>query len=402
MKSVRDLVTIMPLGTPYFSYLEAVTTGSHPPQLDWETAYENWAVGHGRTVVQSQLTEKTATALSAFDACPEQSTANTVYTSLAVQNLELGEFLKSRTPSLKAELNLAHMTTRLLLDIATETPHRVVFVNAVAWLVVLVRDLDPALIQTAAFDDALTDEIWWVYGPTASESTEALDPMVAALAKAGSYDARLWLCEHLDDGPNHDVKSTALRFGFSSVTPASAELYGEPNEKFAPALIDFIQQTELHAQLQANEIDDELCHAVIDILSEGICVCIVDGVELSFFRQHIPIEEIFRLSIHHLQGRSLTLDELFDCAWIYHVVFEEIDRWLREDVDARFDENDLVISRNAHRKLAQSIRDLFAVAANKETLQTALDAGGVEGANAQIALDRINGTYSANTYYLNR
>ncbi|MEQ8691711.1 MAG: hypothetical protein RIC89_12880, partial [Pseudomonadales bacterium] len=161
MKSVRDLVTIMPLGTPYFSYLEAVTTGSHPPQLDWETAYENWAVGHGRTVVQSQLTEKTATALSAFDACPEQSTANTVYTSLAVQNLELGEFLKSRTPSLKAELNLAHMTTRLLLDIATETPHRVVFVNAVAWLVVLVRDLDPALIQTAAFDDALTDEIWW-------------------------------------------------------------------------------------------------------------------------------------------------------------------------------------------------------------------------------------------------
>ena len=402
MASIRNLVTIMPVGTPYFSYLEALATDTHPPQLDREPAYDNWAARHSGTGIQSKLVEATTTALNAFDANPKQSTANTVYASLAVQNLELSEFLKSRTQASKDDLNLAHTTTRLLFDIANETPHRVVFVNAVAWLVVLLPDLDPALIRTAAFDDALTDAIWWVYGPAGSDSTGAIDPIVAALAKAGSYDARLWLCEHLDRDPNHDVKSAALRLGFSSATVASAELYGEPNEKFAPALVDFIQQTELHAQLQANEIDDELCHAIIDTLSEGICVCLVDGVELSFFRQHIPIEEIFRLSIHHLQERSLTLDELANCAWIYHVVFEEIDRWMREDADACFDENDLVISRNEHRDLAQLIRDIFKVPANKETLQTAFDAGGVAGADAKIALDRINGTYSASTYYLNR
>lgn len=402
MKRARELVTDMPAGIPYFTYLGAVATDSHPPTLDWETAYENWAVSRDPSIDQPQLIESMATDLKTFDERTEQSTANTLYRALAAHKLEFGVLLDSSNPSISDELGLTAKTTQLLIDIATETPHRVVFVNAVCWLLAIGHDSDQAILQTASFDEALADPIWSIFRPTSAKPAVVVDPIIASLAKAGCYDAQLWLCEQLSYDSSYDVKSTALRFGYSNVTPESADLYGEPNNRFAPALVDFIQRTELHSELRAEKIDDALCHAVIEILSEGLCTCIVDGTELSFFKQNIAIEEILRLTIEHLQGRSLRLDDLFDLAWFYHVVFEEIDRWLCEDVDSRFDENDLVFSRDKHRHLAQSIRDVFATAGNDETIRIALEAGGIKSENAQIALDRINGTYSPNTYYLSR
>lgn len=398
MGDLRNLVSAMPVATPYLTYLEALSTNTQPPELDWDITNANYQEGRDVQLDQSVCIRGMRSALSAFDANPGQDTANALYARLVEHKLHFGLFEESRIPVLGDDLKLGMQTMHLLTDIAIVTPQRLVFINVMYWLLALHRDLDQALMRAAGFDHELTDAIWFVCKELRSKPSLPIDPLTLSLAKAGSYEAQFWLCEQLDRNPSDEVKGLALRYGFSDGTPECSELYGEPNSAFAPALVEFVQRTELLTALEVNEIDGDLRHAALDILSEGVCTCIVSGSELSYFKQHIPIEAILGQLIRHLQGQSLSLDDLYNLAWLYRCVFEEIDRRLTDNTNALFDESELVVSREEHQQLAQLVRDVFLVPANRDRLAAAIEAGGVVGQNAQMTLKRMERSYASDLF----
>lgn len=375
--------------TPYISYLRALSSNTAPPRLDWAITNKNYYLDASCIDRPAQKAAVRA-ALREYDARPGSDTAKDLYDSLAVHQWLAGLHSEHGIHALARDVSVSASTISLLREIADESPHRVVFINTVTWLLALNRGLDQEFLSVAGFESELTDAIWYV-GEASDVITTEPDALRFSQAKAGSFEARLWLCDKLDNEPSDAVRGSVLRFAYSDTTPESIELYGEPNPKFAPALIDFVQKTKLMEELKVDIIDDALCQATLTILSEGVCGSLLDGIELGHFKRTISVEQLLSLMIGHLQGRSLSLNELFDLAMIYDCVFEEIDRWLSEDPDAQFDEDDLVIGRQEHQDLAQKIRDVYEKPENKDLLYAALDSGGVDGKNAKLALDRLVG-----------
>ena len=372
---------------PYISRLRALFGDSEPPEMDWAIANKNFYIANTR--IDRRAKEKeTRAALEAFAANPGNDAASHLYKLLLEHRLLSGMYSEQRIPELGDGLTLDAATIGKLREIVDTTPHRVVFINAMIWLFASGKDLDTELLCATAFESELTDAIWYI-----ERTQEAVpircDSLTVALAKAGSYEARMWLCGQLDGKPTDELRGVALRYAFSDATPESAELYGEPNLEFAPALVKFVEQTKLIDALGAETIDDALCRAALRICAEGICTSLMDGVELSFFRQMISIDVLFSRFVGHLQRRSLSLDELSNLAWIYDCVFEEIEFWLSKDPDALIEEGDLVSGRKEHRVLAEKIRDVFTTAENKDLLKVMVKAGGVDAMVAKQALDRV-------------
>ena len=377
------------LSTPYIAYLRALSRDTAPPELDWAIANKNYHLANSRIDRPAQA-QAVRTALEAYDAAPGSDAARALCDSLAMHRWLAGLYAEHDIHTLAKGLSVSASTISLLRKIADETPYRVVFINAVTWLLALNRGLDQEFLGIAAFDSALTDAVWYVSEESRDEKAQD-DKLRFSLAKAGSFEARQWLYGQLDSELSDDLRGSVLRYAYSETTPESIELYGEPNPKFTPALVDFVNKTKLKDELEADTIDDALCEAALTILSEGVCNCLLNGIELSHFKRTISIEELLSLMIGHLQGRALPLNALFDLAWIYDCVFEEIDRWLSQDPDALFDEDDLVVSRKEHQDLARKIRDVFENPANKKLLDAAVTAGGIDSRNAKLTQDRING-----------
>lgn len=373
--------------TPYIAYLRALSRDSAPPELDWAIANKNYHLAKSRIDRPAQA-QAVRTALEACDANPGSDAARALCDSLAMHRWLAGLYAEHDIHTLAKGLSVSASTISLLRKIADETPYRVVFINAVTWLLALNRGLDQEFLGIAAFDSALTDAVWYVC--ELSEATqEQANALHFSLAKAGSFEAQQWLCDQLDSEPSDELRASILRFAYSDTSPEPIELYGEPNPDFAPALINFVSKTKLLEELEAESIDDALCRAVLTILAEGVCGSLANGTELSYFKRTIAIDELLSLTIGHLKGRALSLDELFDLAWIYDCVFEEIDRWLGQDPGALFDEGDLVAGRREHQDLAKQIRSLYENPANKERLEAAVKSGGIDGSNAKNTLDRI-------------
>ncbi len=375
--------------TPYISYLRALSGDTAPPEIDWAIANKNYHVANSRMDRPAQAQAMRA-ALEAYEGRPGNDTAAALYDCLAMHKWPAGLYSEQRIHTLGDGLSVSASTINMLQSIADETPHRVVFINAVVWLLALGRDLDQEFLRIAGFDSELTDAIWH-----ACEESEAAmiqgDALRFSLAKAGSFEARGWLCDQLNNEPSDELRASVLRYAYSDTHPEPIELYGEPNPKFSAALVDFVKKTKLLKELEAETIDDALCQAALEILSDGVCGSCTNGVELSYFKPTISIEKLLSLLIGHLEGRALSLDELFNLAWIYDCLFEEIDRWLSQNPDALFDEGDLIIGRREHQALAKKIRDVFENAENKDLLDAAMKSGGVNGSTARLALNRIQG-----------
>ncbi|ANO50443.1 hypothetical protein BA177_03770 [Woeseia oceani] len=382
--------------TPYIAYLRALSSGAVVPELDWAIVNKNYYLADSRIDRPAQE-QAVRAALKAYDARPGEDTDKAVYDSLARQKWRASLFSEQRIHTLAEGLAVNASTISRLREIADETPHRIVFVNAVIWLLALSRDQDEEFRRIAGFDPDLTDAIWYVCEQSGATQVQA-NALHFSLAKAGSFEAQQWLCNQLDSDPSDEVRASILRFAYSDTSPESIELYGEPNPEFAPALINFVKKTKLLEELRAESIDDALCRAALTILAEGVCGSLTNGIELSHFKRTIAVDELLSLTIGHLKGRALSLDELFDLAWIYDCVFEEIDRWLSQDPDARFDEGDLVAGRREHRDLAKQIRSVYKSPENKERLEAAVKSGGIDGSNAKCTLDRIYGVQPGTPY----
>lgn len=378
------------VNTPYMSFLRARSCDTAPPKLDWAIANKNYYVAESRIDRPAQERAVRA-ALEAYDARPGSDTAKTLYDSLAIHKWLAGMYSEQRIHTLGNGLSVSTSTINMLLKIADETPHRVVFVNAVTWLLALSRDLDQEFLCIAGFDSALTDAIWCVCEASESEAaTIQRDALRFSFAKAHSFEARHWLCDQINNEPSDELRGSVLRYAFSDTSPEAIELYGEPNPKFAPALIDFVKKTKLLEELEAETIDDALCRAALGILSEGVCNSLLDGIDFDDFERTISIGNLLSLMIGHMEGRALSLNELFDLAWIYDCVFEETDRWLNEDPVVRGNPGNLVIGRREHQELAKRIRDVYENPENKNLLDAVAQSGGIDGRNAKISLNRIN------------
>ena len=372
---------------PYIAYLRALSCETAVPELDWAIVNKNYYLADSRIDRPAQE-QAVRTALKAYDARPGEDTGRALYDSLARHRWRAGMFSEQRIHTLAEGLAVDASTISRLREIADETPHRLVFVNAVIWLLALSRDQDEAFLRIAGLDPDLTDAIWYVCELSAATPVQA-NALHFSLAKAGSFEAQQWLCDQLDSEPSDELRASILRFAYSDMSPESIELYGEPNPDFVPALINFVRKTKLLEELEAESIDDALCRAALTVLAEGVCGSLANGTELSYFKRTIAVDELLSLTIGHLKGRALSLDELFDLAWIYDCIFEEIDRWLGQDPGALFDEGDLVAGRREHQELAKQIRSVYENPANKERLEAALKSGGIDGSNAKITLDRI-------------
>lgn len=382
------------LSMPYLSYLRALSNDKEPPAIDWAIANKNFYVADTRINRPDQVLAVRA-ALEAFARNPADAAASHLYEQLFEHRLLSGLYSEQRIPELGLSLDAS--TIGKLREFAETTTHRVVFINALIGLLASSRDLNTELLCAAAFESELTDAIWYVCRAQEAEPIQC-DALTIALAKAGSYDARMWICSQLDSNPSDELRSLALRYAFSDATPESAELYGEPNPEFAPALVNFVKQSKLIEALEAEAIDDALCNAALRICSEGVCTSLVDGVELSYFRGTISIDVLLSMLIGHLQGRALTLDELFNLAWIYDCVFAEIDGWLSKDPEALFEESDLVIGRREHRDLAQKIRSVYDNPRNRGLLENYVEKGGVDGGVAKQTLSRVRSGESADEF----
>ena len=128
----------------------------------------------------------------------------------------------------------------------------------------------------------------------------SVDTAPPELAGADSLEAGEWLYSQLDNDPSDEQRGWILRYAYSDGNPECSELYGEPNPAFAPALVDFVQKTKFMEELEVDTIDDALCRAALTILSEGVCGSLVDGIELSYFRQTINIDKLLSLAIGHM------------------------------------------------------------------------------------------------------
>ncbi len=281
-------------------------------------------------------------------------------------------------------------TLDILLGIAMSTPSRVVFINTTICLLTSCRPPSDAFLCSAAQDPELTDLVWKIHTGSSGEIIE-LDSVILALAKAGSLDTMHWLCEALFRDPSKEIKAAAARYGYSDGTPECSELYGENNPEFNTALIRFIDATNLVELLQAETIDDALCNGALTICSEGLCSCLLNDMELIELKRAVSIEEILQRLVGHLKERTLTLDQLFNLAWLYDCVFEEIDRWLAQGRVGSYDEGDLVINERTHRALATSIREVFWSRDNQAELKRASKRGRVSRINAQLAMARMEG-----------
>ena|GEM_PF-464574 len=374
---------------PYLSYLQALSTDAAPPAMDWTIANKNYRTGSDR-VDHSPIAEKICAALEAFDERPGSDTGELLYECLLTQNWPIGEGGEATVGKLGESLSLDPRTVSKLLDFAKETPHRAVFINCLLLLLELAPGLDQRLLRTAAFDVDLRRPVWRVHDAEHLKTFHCDDPLTLALSGSwGDGDKNLFRDQLSSDSADW-FKGLTLRYAIWNSSPEfSRELFGELNPDFLPAVVNFVKQNELLNALDVKEIDDSLCCAALRILSEGVCECFGNNVDLEFFKESISIEKILVLLIGHLEGRTLSIYELVDLAYIYYWVFEEVDRWLREDAKALFCKGDLVVSRSEHQRLAKSIRDILTSPANASTLNNALAEGGWYGPNGQMSLDRI-------------
>ncbi len=279
---------------------------------------------------------------------------------------------------------------KVLQDIAHKTPHRVVFVNATICLLTFSHHPGQAFLCSAAQDDEL-QELVWQFHKSVIEKPFQLDPVVAALAKAGFYDAMAWICDELVVCPTPEMKMAAACHGFSEYTPEPYEAFGESNPDFGPALIKFIQRTGLVELLRAEKVDDELCYGALTICSEGLAAHWLDVSDTAEFKRLTSAEEILKLLIRHLSNRPLKLGHLFYLAWIYDSVFEENHRSLTEGTDGTIDYDELVLSEEEHVALSESIQDIFWAPEHRAELDRAIQKGGSPAYNAKKAIARMEG-----------
>ncbi len=296
----------------------------------------------------------------------------------------------ARIPTFDGAWSPSDRTLDILLDIAMTTPSRVVFINTTICLLTFARSPGRVFLCSAAQEPELTDLVWQTHTNSLGDVV-ALDSVIVALAKARSLDAMHWLCDALFRDPSTEVKAAAARYGYSDGTPECSELFGENNPEFHTALIRFVDATDLLVLLQAESIDDALCNGALTICSEGLCTSLLSGVELVEIKRAVSIEAILQQLIGHLEGRTLTFEQLFNLAWLYDCVFEEIDRWLTQGTDGSYDEGDLVINEQAHLALAASIREIFWAPDNQAELAQASKRSRVSRNNAQRAIARMEG-----------
>lgn len=273
----------------------------------------------------------------------------------------------------KTDKSYQHIAGSFLLFVLLNSPHKVAVKNAIVLLAETETIVDTDVRRICSADSFLIHHLFPLPCTEDLPATEK-QALMRNLAENGSFDSQEYLYEHFTEESPDELRYYLLRHAQFAAEPSFKTYDGFDvgySPEFHAAILEFAQRTELAKELNAKSIDDQLVTAALYFFS-NLSACWREGVAWSVFEAAVPATQMLDNLVEHLEGRTLSLENLEELADIFDTLFSDSMTRVEAEPNKQIPNDRLIASQVLHLAIAAKISAVLHAQPHAQLLENAL------------------------------